>query len=177
MITRRQFGKRSLTTVATLALASSFPLVLTGCSFDAKGLINTVIASVKAILRVAEATASWAASLQAALTALQQAEAAWEAGGAVVIIEDALDTIEAVVAVIPLTAPYAPLVAVLVAGIDAVLSYFTPAAAAAVRATKGGPYAGRVGLTKPRFLQTQVGAYKGQWNQQAKALGMKNAEI
>lgn len=175
---RRIFLGRSLATVGTLALASSIPLSLTGCAVDVKGLVNTVIASVEGILRVAAPNAPWATELSAALAVLQQAEAQWTAGGAVTLVEDALNTIVAVVAVVPLTAPYAPLVAILVAGIEAVLNALVPTTgAAAPAARRPNVYSGRVGLQKPHVFETQVGAYRKQWNAQAKMLGLTQAVI
>lgn len=175
-MTRRNFGKGTLSTIATLAIAGTVTLPIAGCSFSVTGMINTVIASVEAILKVAEPNASWVASLEAALAALQTAESTWQAGGAVTIVEDALNTIEAVVAVIPLTAPYAPLIAVLVAGIEAILNYFSPSTSAARSGNKN-IYIGRVSLRKPHLFQTQVGAYKEEWNDTARSLGLSKALI
>ena len=176
-ISRRDFGKRSLATIATMVLASVITIPAIGCSVDVKGLVNIVIESVEGILAVAAPGEAWAADLKAALTALQNAETQWTAGGAVALVEDALNTISAVVAVIPLTAPYAPLVAILVAGIDAVLNALSPASATPAVAGKLNVYTGRVALQKPHLFQTQVGAYRDQWNSQAKALGLTAAII
>lgn len=173
---RRMFLKSAGAAGATVAFLPS--LALEGCSVDVKGLINTVIESVKGILAVAAPGAGWVADLTTALTALEQAEAQWTAGGAVTLVEDALNTISAVVAVVPLTAPYAPLVAILVAGIEAVLNALVPTTgAAAPAARRPNVYSGRVGLQKPHLFQTQVGAYKEQFNNQAKALGLTQAVI
>jgi ribonuclease BN (tRNA processing enzyme) len=39
------------------------------------------------------------------------------------------------------------------------------------------PYKGATNLNKPHFLQTYQGAYKSQWNNEAKSIGLTTAEI
>lgn len=141
------------------------PVFLTGCS-DTTELLNTVISAVDGVLAVAEPGAAWAVSLQKALSALQSAETTWVAGGPVQVVIDALNTIMAVTAVIPLTAAYSPLIDVLVAGIEAVLEVLQPTTATAnvaSRAVGPNPHMGRATI-KPHWFESKVAAFKRQWD-------------
>lgn len=173
-LTRREFGCNTVLAGVALAFVPS----LEGCTGnEVVSLINTVIESALAVIGVATPDASWLGPLTNAVAALKQAETTWVAGGAVTIVEEALGTIEDVLAVIPLTAVYAPLVAVLVAGIDAVLNALPTSAVTSRLRASSNPYHGRVALKKPHLFQTRVGAYKSQWNTTAKAIGLTGAEI
>jgi hypothetical protein len=180
MMDRREFGKMSLAGIAIASLSS----FMTACAINAKALLNTVIAAVQAVLKVAAPTEPWVAQLSAALNALVTAEeASWTAGGAVTIVIDALNTIANVCAVIPLTAVYSPLIDVLVAGIDAVLAVLVPPAGAKLKVMAiANPHRGRVVINTPRRfagvqLQTEQGAFKGQWNDLATQIGLPQAKI
>lgn len=122
---RRDFVKR-VTAIGVVLIASPAALVMEGCTVNVTALLNTVLDAGEAIIKVAEPNAPWLQSFESALAALEQAEAQWSAGGAVQIVISALNTIEAVLAVIPVTAVYSPLIAVLVAGIEAVLTALFP---------------------------------------------------
>ena len=173
---RREFVKNSSVGVAVLCTGSM--VTMTACSTNIKALLNTVITAVQAILKVA-VNSPWAAQLANALTALQNAEAQWTAGSTVQIVIDALNTLEAVCAVIPLTAVYSPLIDVLVTGIEAVLAVLVPTPAIKALRAKlaNNPHHGRVALRHPHFLQTQQGAFRDQWNDTAKGLGLNAAKI
>jgi hypothetical protein len=167
--------------IVSAAVVASLPvstLGMTGCSVNAKDLLNAAIDSALAIVKVADTAAPWLPDLQSAITAVQNAEAAWQSGSASTIVVDALNTLEAVLAVIPATAAFSPLIAILVAGIEAVMSAFnvtlTPVQAAKVARN---PYKGATNLNKPHFLQTYQGAYKSQWNNEAKSIGLTTADI
>src|ERR1700678_1185449 len=128
-LSRRTFGKSLMS--AFMALVALSSTSLTGCSLteaNVKSLINVLITSIQNILKVSTG-APWASDLSAALAALQTAEAGWTSGSATTLIDDALNTITDVLAVIPLTAVYSPLVDIVVAGIEAVLTVLpvTPA--------------------------------------------------
>jgi len=175
--TRRGFiGK------AALALISFATLSLTGCALtpaNAKALINVLITSIQNILKVST-NAPWVGDLAAALTALQTAEASWSAGGTVAVIDDALNTLTAVLAVIPLTAIYSPLVDIVVAGIEAVLAVLPVATGSAKlrAAISSNPHHGRIVLNKKSLRhETPQGAYKSQWNGLCKQIGLPQAEM
>lgn len=169
-INRRSFLKLSAGSVATAALVSggtlSFSSLLAGCSVDAKGLLNTLLTSLENIIKVADPGAGWITSLQSAITALQGAESQWEGGSPGAIVTSALNTVEDVLAVIPLTAPFAPLIAVAVSGIEAVISALTPGSSTATaNAVRANPYRGRVKLAARSLRHPSYsGAYKAQWN-------------
>lgn len=177
---RRTFGK--LVGSALLALASGISFSLTGCvltAANAKSLINVLITSIQNILKVATG-APWAADLSNALSALQTAEQGWTAGGAVTLIDDALNTVTAVLAVIPFTALYSPLVDIVVAGIEAVLAVLPVAPATTkFRVTlSANPHHGRIVLNKPSLRhETPQGAYRAQWNGICKQIGLPQAEM
>jgi len=152
-------------------------LLMEGCSENPKVLLNTIIDSIEALLKVAEANAPWSATLQAALAALKTAEATWESGSSVQVVIDALNTVEEILDVIPETEVYAPLIAVLVSGIDAVLTLLVPANALPQVARRSVHYSGKITLRKPKFYQNKVSAYKAQWNELASSLNLTAAKI
>lgn len=156
--------------------------VLTGCTLSAsnvKSLIGVLISSIQNILKVASG-APWVGDLSNALTALQNAEQNWTAGSATTVIDDALNTVTAVLAVIPLTAVFSPLIDIIVSGIEAVLAVL-PVASVSTKlrvALASNPHHGRVILNKPGlFHETPQGAYKAQWNGIAKQIGLPQAEL
>jgi hypothetical protein len=157
-------------------------LGLTGCALtvdNVKSLINVLIGSIQNILKVAT-NAPWAAGLSAALAALQNAEQNWTAGSATTLIDDALNTVTAVLAVIPLTAVYSPLVDIVVAGIEAVLAVLpvTPSVTKLRGALDKNPHHGRIVLNKKSLRhETPQGAYKAQWNGMCKEIGLPQAEF
>ena len=184
MLNRRQLIQRGGIAAAALTIPLSFSLE--GCSTESiTNAINVVLSSALAIIKVAEPGASWLGSLASGIAALQQAEAQWQAGGPVALIDDALNTISAVLAVIPVTAVYAPLVAILVAGIEACLALIpqpaptttvTPAIQARAKRAQS-PYFGMASLNRPNRFETPQGAYKRQFNAEATALNLRAATI
>ena len=177
---RREALKAGVAGAALAALAPSF--LLGGCTFSAKGLLNAAIDAALAVLKVAEPGAAWVTEFSAAVTALENAEKSWTAGGAATIVVDALNTLEAITAAIPFTAVYSPLIDVLVAGIEAVMAamgWTTTATARRYLAADGRsyPHKKRTSLAEPHFLQTKIGAFKQQWNQVADGLQLTAAKI
>jgi len=182
-VSRREFGKLALAGAGTLAVGGA-TVPLEGCSIDITAAINTVLNSALAILKVAEPNATWTAALASAIAALQQAETSWQNGGAATLVIDALNTIEAVLAVIPVTAVYSPLIAILVAGIEAVMAAFGLAAQLSAEAMRKrqtiakSPYYRMTPLHGPSFAHpTWQGAYRAQWNTEAVALNLPQAKI
>ena len=181
---RRKFlVKFAQATAAALAVGAT-TVTIEGCTFNITDAINTVLNSALAILKVAEPGATWAAQLASDIAALQQAETTWQSGGPATIVIDALNTIEAVLAVIPETAAYAPLIDILFAGIEAVMSAFgltaqlSPKSSAKRSTITNSPHYGRAKLEGPSILHpTWQGAYKHQWNAEAEALRLPQAEI
>ena len=180
---RRSFLKRLAGAIALALATGATTVTIDGCSFDIKSAINTVLNSALAILKVAEPNATWTASLASAIAALQQAETNWQAGGAATIVIDALNTVEAVVAVIPITAPYAPLIDILVAGIEAVMSAFgltkqlPPMAMSKRGVIVNSSHYGRATISTSFAHPTWQGAYKHHWNAEPAALKLPQAQI
>lgn len=176
---RRMFLKIS-GTGAAVAVITPMAVFETGCTFSVEGTINVIIQAVGGILGYIGGSAPWVADLQAALSALQQAEASWKAGGAVAIIIDALNTVEAVVAVIPFTAMYSPLIDLIVSGIESIITYFAPQTMKFTRprATfENNPHKGRTKLKAPGFAQSYQGAFKAQWNDAAIGIGLPQLKL
>ena len=180
---RRNFLKIS-STGAAVAVLTPMAVLETGCAFSVSGTLNVIIEAVGGILSYVGGSLPWVADLQAALTALQAAEAAWKSGSPAAIVIDALNTVEAVLAVIPLTAVYSPLIDIIVSGIEAVISYFAPTAQAmhALGAkTRTGaehnPHLGRIPLKQPHALQSREGAARQQYNDAAIGLGLPQLKI
>lgn len=179
-MTRRGFGK--LTGAGMLALAFGASIFASGCALtpaNVKALVNILINSIENILKVAT-NAPWAANLAVALAALQSAEQNWSSGGPITLIDDALNTITDVLAVIPLTAVFSPLVDLIVSGIEAVLAVIpvTPAVTNMRASLSTNPHHGRMVLNKPSWKhETPQGAYKAQWNGTCKQIGLPQAEL
>lgn len=159
MLTRRRFAK------LLVAVAGVQTAILTGCSASqVENEINVVLQEATNVLAVAFPGAPWLSQLQAAITALKTAEATWQAGGAVQIVIDALNTIVAITAAIPLTEIVSPLIDILVAGIEAVLAALpAPATTLTMRAQAPNPHIGRV-VIKHRWAHSRASDFKSAWN-------------
>ena len=177
-LSRRDFAKLSAGGAALAALAPV--TIMEGCSVNVTSLINAVINSVTAIIRVADPSATWLPGLVKALAALQAAEATWTNTGTVSVIIDALDVLEAVCAVIPLTALYSPLIDILISGIEAVLAALPSQTQQVLKLrahVAGDPHHGRVPLRKPHFWQSHESAYRSQWNEMAGSINLNAAKF
>lgn len=92
------------------------------CKVTVSAIQQDAAAVAKAVQSIANAVQatdpSLASQLNAAAAALLAATANWTTGSAVADINDAAQAIEALLAAIPLTAPYAAFVAIAVAALD-----------------------------------------------------------
>ena len=170
--------KKILSLILSLALIGVTTAPTVGCSSQqVVAEVNTVLTEATNILVVAEPGAPWVPQLQAAVTALKAAEAGWAAGGKVQVVIDALNTIEAITAVIPLTAAYSPLIDVLVAGIESVLVALVPTTpqVVALKVARN-PHVGRVRLVHHTFHSRST-EFKATWNDAAKQNGLVGAVI
>lgn len=163
MLNRRSFLKSSATAIVALPFAST---LLVGCSSaDLKNYLNVALDSLVSILSLTNSTDSWYAGLVSAINALKATEGTWTAGTVTADIEAALKTAEAVLAVIPVTAAYSPLIDLVVTAIDTILSLFVkPSPAVSVKAKTSNPHRNRVSLKKPGTLQSKIEAYRQQYN-------------
>ena len=151
----------------------TLPFATTGCtSSQVVSEVNTVLTEASNVLVVAEPNAPWVPQLQAAITALKTSEASWTSGGAVQDVINALNTVEAITAVIPMTAAYSPLIDVLVAGVEAVLAALPPSTSTAAVKAVYNPHVGQVKLSGK-----SAKAFTAQWNATAAAHGLVGATI
>lgn len=144
-----------------VSAGSAAVLPLAGCPWSKTQIeneINTILDQAANVLVVVEPNAFWLAPFQKAIAALKVAEQQWTAGGTINIIIDALNAVEGVLAVIPTTAPYAALIAVLVGGIEAILNALPQRAAVMARVAAPNPYHGQVKIAP------NAKAFKTAWN-------------
>ena len=171
----------ALALISVLLVGMMPVMATTGCSgTQIINEINVVLNEADAVLAVAEPGASWVIPLKNAIVALQGAETAWQNGGVVAIVDDALNTLTVVLAVIPLTAIYSPLIDVLVAGIEAVLAALPVSGSLGAQkvmvTVAENPHAGRYKMVF-HWYRTPAGNLKANWNAVAKAHGLQKMVI
>lgn len=116
-----------------LAIAGPVLITLDGCPLSAgqvENEINVLIQEAAGIIAIAEPGVSWLADFSKAAALLKIAEANWIKGGAVQDIINVLNDLQGVCALISPLVPYAALIGVLVAGVDAALALLLPTAPA-----------------------------------------------
>ena len=119
----------------SFALVAAGPalLSLTGCpATTVENEINTVLQEAIGIIAIADPGLSWLAAFSKATALLKMDEANWIKGGAVQDVINVLTDLQGVCALISPLVPYAQLVAVLVAGTNALLALLLPAPPAPV---------------------------------------------
>lgn len=173
-----KLSKKLLSAVLAILFLTAVTAPLQGCSAaQTEQEINTVLTEATNIISVADPTAPWLPQLKSAVAALQTAETNWVGGGAVADVDAALNTIEAIVAVVPVTAVYAPLVDVLVAGIEAILAALPASTAVSVSLAKASnPHLGKV-VIKHHLFHSRTKEFKDAWNAAAEKQGLKGALI
>lgn len=176
---RRISGMDKLGAVMLIALllAGTMPVMATqGCSGSTViNEINIVLNEAGNVLAVAEPGASWIAPLKNAIAKLESAETTWQTGGTVAIVDDALNALSIVLAPLPLTAVYSPLIDVLMSGIEAVLAALPVSVSLKAQMARltvaENPHAGRYRLVN-HWYHTPAGNLKANWNDVAKAHGL-----
>lgn len=169
----KKLGAMGLICSLLLCAVMSAPTVaMTGCTVSAAQIeanINLISQQAASILSQIGDTAI-AADITAGVEKLKEAEAAWKGGGAVQDIISALNILEIAVGAVPLTAAYSPLVDVIVAGIEFILTNFVTTKAAPTGAVRAmalpgqyNPHKGRL-VVKPHMMQSPSGAYKALWD-------------
>lgn len=155
-----------------IVLMCLMPVMLTGCTPPAAQVaasgsaVANALLSIAALEQTTDPTA--AANLVTAANALKAATANWQLGSPTSDINTAAKAVEAVLALIPVTAVYAPFVAIAVAALDAILAATGIKTAKTVSAAN--PYHGKVKINRSLRHPTMVGAFKAAWNKQAKAM-------
>ena len=126
--------------------------------------VNTIIQEAAGIIAVADPSATWLADFTKAANLLKVDEAAWVKGGAVQDVINVLNDIEGVTALISPLVPYAALIGVLVAGIDAALALLLPTTTAAAPAAITAHAAAAPNPFKGLATVTSASDSKTQWN-------------
>jgi len=156
---RRQFGK-SLAGASALVAAGPALLTLQGCTpGQVENEINTILQEAVGIIAVADPGLSWLADFSKATALLKVDEANWIQGGAVQDVINVLTDLQGVCALVSALVPYAQLVAVLVAGINAALALLLPTPAVPVAmarmAEKPNPWIGIAHVSSAKDSRTQ----------------------
>jgi hypothetical protein len=146
---------------------SATVLTLTGCPLSvtqAENEVNVLIQEATGIIAVADPSASWLADFEKATALLKVDEANWVKGGAVQDVINVLNDLEQVTALISPLVPYASLVGILVAGIDAALALLLPAPAGAAPAAMSAHVATAPNPFKGLATVKSGADSKTQWN-------------
>lgn len=134
-MSRRQFGKGFC---ILTALAGALPsLLIEGCvnQQTLADLVNTLGAAATQ-LAAYEGNPSLAAKLQADVAAASSAVLAWKKGTASQMVIEALNLVEDDLNLFPIAGPYVPLIDLAIGTVEAILSEFPGAAAAATASGK-----------------------------------------
>lgn len=166
---RRTFTEKALALltatflwVAVLPVATVTTVSIQGCTpTEVENEINTIIAEATGIIAVADPGASWLADFSKATALLKADEANWVKGGAVQDVINVLNDLEGVCALISPLVPYASLIGVLVAGVDAALALLLPAPATAAPAAL---QAHTANVWRGKTTVTSAKDSKAQWN-------------
>ena len=143
---------------------SAVALSTTGCTpAQLENEVNTILQEATGIIAVADPGVSWLADFQKATNLLKVDEANWIKGGAVQDVINVLTDLEGVTALISPLVPYASLITVLVAGIDAALAALLPAPSTA-SATMSARVQSAPNPWKGRATVTSAKDSKAQWN-------------
>jgi hypothetical protein len=172
-LTRRQFSLRSF---ATLALSSASFALLAGCPFGSvtQSQIVELIAEVGAGLQeilpyLKSVSASEAATIYAAFQTLETDVQNWKPGGAIAVIEQAVNAFVSAMNLVPVLAEYQPLVALIVATVEGLIALIAPGSTPPPPAT-GVTRNGRRGITYKGVTfpnpPTTASSFRSSWNKQ-----------
>jgi hypothetical protein len=167
--------KNMFRSLIAILLLGALPLMTTGCTPSAAEIaadgnaVATALLSIAALEQPTDPTA--AANLTTAANALKAATANWTTGSPTADINSAATAVEVVLASIPQTAIYAPLVAITVAALDAILAA-TGVKSAEATASKN-PYHGMAKIHRSLLHPTLEGAFKAAWKKAIKDINKK----
>lgn len=166
--------------VSLLLIALLIPLSLpmSGCTVSSGQIAADGQAVAQASLSIAAQIAPTNPTLAAQITTAANALAAitsnWQTGSKLQVFNDATNALEVVLAAIPLTAPFAPLVSIAVAAIDVLIANAsqgsagpTPVRASASPALLA--YRATAPHIKHRLLRSPEGDFKAAWNEAVKS--------
>lgn len=127
---RRQF----LTTTAAVACISAFPLTLTGCDTTTIADFVNEIATSASSLATFFGDSSLAGQITTLASQIATDIANWQSGGAVAGVIAAINDLIALVDLIPVAQPYAPLIVLILSALTGLLSLIPQAKVASDRA-------------------------------------------
>lgn len=124
-----------------------------------------------------------AAQLKTYAADILSVTANWNSSTGIALFNSAANGAEIILAGIPQTKDFAPLIPIAVAAIDILVANLNPAATApatlqahVLAAPQGNPYRGRATI-KHRMLRSPEGDFKATWNETAKANGLSNLAL
>lgn len=165
-VSRRNFLKSAS---ALAAMAVAFPL-LEGCPVSQSQLaqlvaeVGTGLSGIMPYIK--SVSASLATQIESGFAALEQAVQAWTPGTAVADIEQAVNAFVANMALIPVLGAYQPLVALVVATVEGIITLLVPTPAPTTSAVKAAYSAALAQYPKP---PRTARAFKSKFNSVAKA--------
>jgi hypothetical protein len=163
-VNRRELITRGGAMGAVLAV-SGLGFLVEGCTpAQVENEINTVLQEATGIIFVADGDETWLAAFSKATALLKVDEANWIKGGAVQDVINVLNDLQGVTALISPLVPYASLISILVAGIDAVLALLLPTPSAAAPAALNAHAAPVENPWKGRAHVVSAKDSKAQWN-------------
>jgi hypothetical protein len=171
-LNRREFGKRSLATVATMALAGTG---LTGCTVLAKvnqSVLGTLLSAVESGVTSLLTYLGNSSAAQEAQTLFNTAineVKSWVSGTPATVVIEALNAAVAFVAVIPGISQYAALVQLIVGTVDSIISLFS-ANSPTTAAIRPRTAVATVTLTNP---PRKASEFRSQWNTKVRALNLE----
>lgn len=178
MLTRRDLLKRG-SLVGMAALATPALLTLEGCPISQSqlvALIGELQSGFNAILPYLKTVdAATAAKVQALLTDLQSDVATWTSGSSIAIIEQIVNDIVAALALFPVTAAYAPLIALIVATAEGIITLLVPNSAPAPAPAPAGIRA----MARARYPHPPktAGGFRKEWNRVAESETRTDLEL
>jgi hypothetical protein len=155
----------SIATMIALWIAVAIPVATTTACTSSQIQLAETIANATASILVNSTGAYWAPTVQAALNQLQAAIGTGDASA----VQIAVAAVETAVAFIPITAPYAPEIDIIVAAIEAFFGTHSTQVSGIAKAQSVGqlypanPHLGRVVISK-KFLESDRDAFIRYWN-------------
>jgi hypothetical protein len=180
-----QLTRRELMQYATAVLAMSALPALEGCPAVTQSQLAELIGEVGAGLAeilpyLKTVSSSAAATIYQAFQALETAVQNWKPGGVVSEIEQAVNAFVSAMSLVPVLAEYQPLVALIVATVEGLLTLLIPISTTASNVVAGMPKGVIVTHEKGRVIvavngvtianpPTTAGKFRSAWNKQVGA--------
>lgn len=163
---RRKFMK-SLAALATITISGSGMLLLEGCPVTQSQIaqlvaeVGTGLSGILPYIKGVSATI--ATQIESSFAALETAVQGWKPGTAVTDIEQVVNAFVANMALIPVLGAYQPLVALIVATAEGIITLLVPNATAAPRTTATSAFMVKSAQQWPHPPKT-AHSFRGSWN-------------